>query len=101
MATIQSATVASVSRTEGDAEATLTFDVLPKYGVHVGSKIKIQNKINGSFLPEATVVGLIDQNTAVVTGLSQAGVSDPFEIPDNEIGNSSTVLTEYPMGDVS
>lgn len=88
--------IESVGRVSGDANATLTLGNQYAPPVYLGDKIKIQNAINGSYLPEATVVEVTNQNTIVVTGLSVLDVSD-FEIADDEFSSTGYITNTYPI----
>jgi hypothetical protein len=88
--------IESVSRVSGEENATLTLGNQYAPPIYLGDKIKIQNAINGSYLPEATVVEVTNPNTVIVTGLSALDVSD-FEIADDEFSSTGYITSTYPI----
>ncbi len=86
----------SITRVSGDTEATINLGNQYNPPIYVGSTIKITNRLNGSYLPEATVTEVTNGNTIIVTGLSEEDVSD-FVITDDELGASGIITNTYPV----
>ena len=92
--------VQSVSRVLGEENATITLGNQYAPPIYLGSTIQINNRRDGSYLPTATVVEIVDSATIVVTGLSEQDVSD-FAIPQDEIGAVGYITNTYPISDAS
>ncbi len=100
MATITSS-ISNVSRQSGEENAIITF--VNNTVCYVSDTIKINNRLSGGFLSTTdpiTIVGIINPNTVVVTGLSEEDASD-FVITDDEIGANAVITVAYPQGTVS
>ncbi len=89
--------IQSITRVNGSADATITFQPDPAFQVFVGSTIKINNRLHGGYIPTATVTDVLDETSVIVTGISVLDVSNDFEVSDDELGAIGIITNTYPQ----